>query len=72
MDFGSGRPACFTLPTEMAPRIMQIWPVADGDGCELTLNVTRSMARRILPVLMRRGIGPGPGNVVRLALDAIA
>jgi shikimate O-hydroxycinnamoyltransferase len=70
MDFGSGRPACFTLPTELAPRIMQIWPVADGDGCELTLNVTRSMARQILPVLVRRGIGPG--NVVGLALDAIA
>lgn len=48
LDFGSGRPYSFRRPTEKAPRIVEVFPAPDGDGCELFVNVSRSMARRLL------------------------
>ena len=48
IDFGSGQPYCFTMPTEMAPRIINIFPTATGEGCALHVNVTKKMARALL------------------------
>ena len=48
VNFGTGRPYCFTMPTEMAPRIVNIFPTASGEGCSLHINVTKKMARQLL------------------------
>ena len=64
LDFGEGRPYCFTMPTEMAPRIVQVFPRPDGDGCDILLNVTRSMAKELLSHRDRK---PAPLSLLSLA-----